>query len=122
MDKFTPLIGSTEFDVVVSNNDAMALGVVEALQSKGVDPTSLPILGIDASKDGRAAIKEGTLAMSVFQDPAGQGRGALYAAANLANGEDIAKDSGFEKDETGNILWVPFEPVTKDNVAEYDNR
>ena len=97
MDKFTPLIGSTEFDVVVSNNDAMAL-------------------------DGRAAIKEGTLAMSVFQDPAGQGRGALYAAANLANGEDIAKDSGFEKDETGNILWVPFEPVTKDNVAEYDNR
>lgn len=122
MDKFTPLIGSTEFDAIVSNNDAMALGAVEALESKGEDPSSLPILGIDASKDGRAAIKEGKLAMSVFQDPAGQGRGALYAAVNLANGEDIAKDSGFEKDETGNILWVPFEPVDADNVADYDNR
>ena len=122
MDKFTPMIGTSEFDAVVSNNDAMALGVVEALESKGIDPSSLPILGIDASKDGRVAIKEGKLAMSVFQDPRGQGKGALYAALNLANGEDIAKDSGFEKDETGFILWVPFEPVTAENVAEYDNR
>lgn len=122
MDKFTPMIGTSEFDAVVSNNDAMALGVVEALESKGVDPASLPIIGIDASADGRAAIKEGKLAMSVFQDPAGQGKGALYAALNLANGNDIAQDSGYEKDETGFILWVPFEPVTAENVAEYDNR
>lgn len=122
MDKFTPMIGTSEFDAVVSNNDAMALGVVEALESKGIDPSSLPILGIDASKDGRVAIKDGKLAMSVFQDPRGQGKGALYAALNLANGEDIAKDSGYEKDSTGFILWVPFEPVTAENVAEYDNR
>lgn len=122
MDKFTPMIGTSEFDAVVSNNDAMALGVVEALESKGVDPSSLPILGIDASKDGRVGIKDGKLAMSVFQDPRGQGKGALYAALNLANGQDIAKDSGFEKDSTGFILWVPFEPVTAENVAEYDNR
>lgn len=122
MDKFTPMIGTSEFDAIVSNNDAMALGAVEALESKGVDPSSLPIVGIDASKDGRVAIKDGKLAMSVFQDPAGQGRGALYAAVNLAKGNDIAQDSGYEKDSTGFILWVPFEPVTAENVAEYDNR
>ncbi len=122
MDKFTPMIGTSEFDAVVSNNDAMALGVIEALESKNVDPASLPILGIDASKDGRAAIKEGKLAMSVFQDPKGQGKGCLYAALNLAQGNDIAQDSGYEKDSTGFILWVPFEPVTAENVASYDAR
>lgn len=122
MDKFTPMIGTNEFDAVVSNNDSMALGVVEALQSKNIDPASVQILGIDASGDGRAAIKDGTLAMSVFQDPKGQGRGCLYAALNLVNGNDLAQDTGYSKDDTGFILWVPFEPVDAKNVAEYDAR
>lgn len=122
MNLFTPLIGRTDYDCIISNNDGMALGVVEALESKGVDPAEKPIVGIDASKDGRVAIKEGKIAMSVFQDPVGQGKGAIIAALNLVNGDDLAKDSGFEKDSTGFILWVPFEPVTADNVADYDNR
>ena len=122
MDKFTPLIGTEEFDAVVSNNDSMALGVVEALESKNVDPSTVQILGIDASGDGRAAIKEGRLAMSVFQDPKGQGRGCLHAAVNLMQGNDLAQDTGYEKDETSFILWVPFEPVDAKNIAEYDAR
>lgn len=121
-DKFTPLIGTTDYDCVISNNDAMALGVIEALSQKGKDPAEKPIVGIDASNDGRQAIKDGKLAMSVFQDPKGQGKGAIQAAMNMVNGNDIAKDTGFEKDSTGHILWVPFEPVTPENVKDYDNR
>lgn len=121
-DKFTPLIGTVDYDCIISNNDAMALGAIEALKSKGVDPSEKPIVGIDASTDGRQAIKDGTLAMSVFQDPKGQGKGAIQAALNIINGTDIAKDTGYEKDSTGHILWVPFEPVTPENVSDYDNR
>lgn len=120
MDKFTPLIGSVEYDCIISNNDGMALGVIEALQSKGVDPTEKPIVGIDATKDGRQAVKDGTLSMSVFQNPLGQGKGAIMAASNLIAGKDIAEDTGFEKDETGHVLWVAFEPVTPENVATFD--
>ncbi|WP_283674861.1 substrate-binding domain-containing protein [Butyricicoccus sp. Marseille-Q5471] len=120
MDKFTPLIGSTEYDCIISNNDAMALGVVEALEQKGIDPAEKPIVGIDASKDGRQGVKDGKLAMSVFQDPVGQGKGAILAAANLINGKDISEGTGYEKDDTGFVLWVPFEPVTAENVADYD--
>ena len=120
MDMISPLLGNTEFDCIIANNDAMALGAVEALKAKGMDPTSIPIVGIDATVDGIQAIKDGTLAMTVFQDANGQGYGAVKAAVNLIEGKAINDGTNYETDETGNICWVPFEPVTPDNVADYE--
>ena len=112
---------SKEFDCIICNNDSMALGAIEACKAanRAID---FPIVGIDATADGRQAIKDGELAMSVFQDPNGQGGGAVAAALNLINGKPLNEGTSFEVDETGFILWVPFEEVTPDNVAEYDNR
>ena len=99
----------------------MALGAIEAC-TQANRTIDFPIVGIDATADGRQAIKDGTLAMSVFQDPNGQGGGAVAAALNLINGAPLNEGTNFDVDETGFILWVPFEEVTPDNVAEYDNR
>ena len=112
---------SKEFDCIICNNDSMALGAIEACKAanRAID---FPIVGIDATADGRQAIKDGELAMSVFQDPNGQGGGAVAAALNLINGKPLNEGTSFEVDETGFILWVPFEEVTPDNVADYDNR
>ena len=112
---------SKEFDCIICNNDSMALGAIEACTQAG-RTIDFPIVGIDATADGRQAIKDGTLAMSVFQDPNGQGGGAVAAALNLINGAPLNEGTNFEVDETGFILWVPFEEVTPDNVADYDNR
>ena len=56
-----------EFDCIISNNDAMALGAIKALENKGIDPASIPIVGIDATADAVEAIQNGTMSMSVFQ-------------------------------------------------------
>ena len=112
---------SKEFDCIICNNDSMALGAIEACTQAG-KTIDFPIVGIDATADGRQAIKDGTLAMSVFQDPNGQGGGAVQAAVNLINGDALNANTSFDVDETGFILWVPFEEVTPDNVADYDNR
>lgn len=120
MDMISPLLSTTEFDCIIANNDAMALGAVEAMQAQGMDPTSIPIVGIDATVDGIQAIKDGTLAMTVFQDANGQGYGAVKAAVNLIEGNAINDGTDYETDETGNIVWVPFEPVTLENVADYE--
>ena len=41
----------------------MALGAIEALKDQGIDPASVPVVGIDAfTVDGRQAVKDGTLA------------------------------------------------------------
>ena len=120
MDMISPLLTTTEFDCIIANNDAMALGAVEAMTAQGLDPTSIPIVGIDATVDGVQAIKDGTLAMTVFQDANGQGYGAVQAGVNLIEGNAINDGTDYETDETGNIVWVPFEPVTAENVADYE--
>ncbi len=119
-----PLLSSgLEFDCIIANNDAMALGAAEACNSVGID-IDFPIVGIDATADGAQAVKDGTLAMTVFQNPVGQGRGALLAASNLINGDPVNTGMEYELDDDGedysdHIVWVPFEPVTPENVDEY---
>lgn len=121
----SPLLTSgLEYDCIIANNDAMALGCVEACDAANVK-IDFPIVGIDATADGAAAVKAGTLAMTVFQDPVGQGTGALIAAKNLLDGkpintgmEDYALDDDGES-YSESICWVPFVPVTPENVDDY---
>lgn len=118
------LTSGIQFDCIVANNDAMALGAVEACKAANID-IDFPIVGIDCTADGAQAIQEGTMAMTVFQNPSAQGRVALLAAVNMVNGDPI--NTGVEEykldssgeDYSDSICWIPFEKVTKDNVADY---
>lgn len=121
-DQITPLLKTTEYDCIIANNDAMALGAIEAMKAEGIDTAKVPVVGVDATADGRAAVTAGTLGMTVFQDANGQGFGALMAAKNLIEGKAINDGTEYEVDEAGFTVWVPFEAVTKDNVAEYDKK
>ena len=120
-----PVLSSgAEWDCIIANNDAMALGAVEACKAASID-IDFPICGIDCTADGAQAIVDGDLAMAVFQNPVGQGKGALMAAINMINGDPINKGvEEYELDSTGadwsdHVMWIPFESVTKDNVADY---
>lgn len=121
IDKISPLLtAGTEFDCIISNNDAMALGAIEAMKNLDMDPASVPIVGIDCTPDGAEAVANGEMYMTVFQNAKGQGAGAMQAAINLVNGDPINEGTDFEIDEENPyIIWVPFEPVNADNVADY---
>ena len=118
-DMISPLITTTEYDCIISNNDAMALGAIEALDAAGIDPSTVPVVGIDATVDGCQAVAEGKMYMTVFQDANGQGYGACMAVINMLNGDPINEGTDFELDDSGFISWIPFVPVTADNVADY---
>ena len=118
--QIAPLLGTEEFDCVISNNDAMALGVIEAMEAADIDPSTIPIVGVDCTADGAQAVQEGKLYMTVFQNPVGQGSGAVIAAKNLIDGKPINDGTDYElSEESDSIMWIPFEPVTADNVADY---
>lgn len=120
-DMIAPLLGTVEFDCIISNNDAMALGACEAMTAAGMDPASVPIVGIDASTDGRKSIAEGQMAMSAFQNTIGQGSTAVLAAKNLIEGKPASEGSEFETDPENEFnTWVPFERVDASNVADYN--
>lgn len=104
-------------DCVICNNDSMALGIVEACKNAGIDLGSLPILGVDATADGCAAIEEGSMAFTVYQPGAGQGEAVVELAIALAEGrstkelEEIASD--------GRHVYIDFEKVDPQNVSDY---
>ncbi|MGE4549496.1 MAG: substrate-binding domain-containing protein [Intestinibacillus sp.] len=113
MDKFTQYLGKgEEFDAVICNNDDMALGCIEAYKASGVTQIPVPIVGIDATKNGCEAMQAGDLAFTVFQNPTGQGEGAIKCALALVKSEPI---EGLQE----HILWIPFEPVVPADVEKY---
>lgn len=107
MEKMQQFIGTGKpFDVVIANNDEMALGAIEALKSANI--TGIPVVGIDATANALAAIEAGELACSVFQDATGQGAGALEHAYAFSNGEEVEKYG-----------WIPFQIISSENLADF---
>ncbi|MFT3973666.1 MAG: sugar ABC transporter substrate-binding protein [Amaricoccus sp.] len=102
------LSSGVKFDAVISNNDEMAIGAIQALKSAGVDMKSVVVAGIDATQDALAAMAAGDLDVTVFQDAAGQGKGALDAALTLAKGEKVDQK-----------VFIPFQLVTPANLADF---
>lgn len=100
-----------EFDAVISNNDEMAIGAIQAMKSAGMSMDDVIVGGVDATQDALAAMEAGDLDVTVFQNAAGQGQGAVDAALQLARGEEVE-----------NKVYVPFELVTPANLAEYQAR
>lgn len=107
-----------EIDVVACNNDAMALGVIQACEEKGISFDDIKIIGIDATADGCQAIENDKLAFTVYQSAAGQGSYAVKAAARLAQGKSLDGMEYLSSDKK--YVWVPFEKVDKGNVKDYE--
>jgi len=97
-----------QFDAVVSNNDEMAIGAIQALKAAGVDMNKVIVAGVDATQDALAAMKAGDLDVTVFQNAAAQGSGAVDTALKLAKGESVES-----------MVWIPFELVTPANMEQY---
>jgi ABC-type sugar transport system substrate-binding protein len=97
-----------KYDAIVSNNDEMAVGAIQALKAAGVDTQKAIVGGVDATQDALASMKAGDLKVTVFQDAAGQGKGAVDAALKLAKGETVEKK-----------VYIPFQLVTPANMADF---
>lgn len=100
-----------KFDAIIANNDEMAIGAINALKaSKKWTPASL-VAGIDATPDALASMKAGDLKVTVFQNAAGQGSGAMDAALKLSKKQPVER-----------FVNVPFELVTPSNLAKYTGK
>ena len=101
----------TAFDAVIANNDEMAIGAIQAMKAGGIDMASVIVAGIDATQDALAAMAAGDQDITVFQDAAGQGSGAVDAAVKLAAGETVEQK-----------VYIPFQLVTPANMADFTSK
>jgi inositol transport system substrate-binding protein len=102
------LSADLKFDAIVSNNDEMALGAIQALKAAKMMSKSTIVAGVDATDDALASMKSGDLKVTVFQNGSAQGAGSVDTALKLARGQ-----------KSTSWVWIPFELVTPANAAQY---
>ena len=109
-----------EIDCIISTNDAMALGAMDAL--KTVDPEAEPIvIGVDGIPDALQAIHDGTMMMTAYQDASRQAQTAIQVANNLNHGYPYNQGITVADSVDDNIFWISFQAVTFDNVGSFLN-
>lgn len=110
-------------ELVICNNDAMAIGAIEALQAVGCnlgDPAkTIPVFGIDATDLAKALIRDGMMTGTVRQDTKDMAQAIGVAARELLRGRDPAQavaaaaklDPLFRpEDGHANKLQLPYTP------------
>lgn len=108
-----------QIDMVVSNNDGMAMGCLQASNY----PAGVPIFGYDANADAIEAIGNGKLTGTVSQNVDAQATATLQVIRNLLDGltgADVYKKGISEPDQYGNKISaaVDYIPETKAVLAQ----
>jgi methyl-galactoside transport system substrate-binding protein len=116
-EKMAAFLGSQgeKIELVLANNDDMALGAVEALKAAGyfTGDKTMPVVGVDATAPAMDALKAKTLVGTVLNDAENQGKATLALAAALAAGQSPSKDMiGYDITD-GKYVWVPYKKVTE---------
>jgi len=93
------------FDAIYAHNDAMAAGARLALKQAGINPASIPTVGIDFLPETREAIIRGEQLAS-FTYPT-CGKIGVETALKLLKGKKVQR-----------YISVPSQRVTKKNVAK----
>ncbi|MDO4268204.1 MAG: galactose ABC transporter substrate-binding protein [Eubacteriales bacterium] len=81
-------------ELVISNNDDMALGAIDTLDRKGI--TSVCVVGIDGTAPGLEAVKAGKMCGTVSSDKEQYARAIFSMAVDKAMGQDIRPELELE--------------------------
>lgn len=107
-----------QIEMVIANNDGMAMGAIEALSGNGyfgADGKYMPVFGVDALPEALDLIEKGKMEGTVLNDPLNQGKACVELAVNYAAGKEPLDGTNWEVDDT-KAVRVPYQPITKDNL------
>ena len=103
---------ATRIEAIIANNDEMAIGAVEALQSHGYNQgdkaKTIPVVGVDATAEAQELIKKGYMAGSVIQNPSEMANAIYAIGLNVFQGNDPLYNTQYKSDETGVSVRLPY--------------
>ena len=103
-------------ELIISNNDAMALGAISVLNNEGFNTGNkkknyIPVYGIDGVEPAIQAIKEGKLEGTLVNDTKEQARAILeLAVAKEKDNTKLGKKLKLKVWENGTV-YVPYTKV-----------
>ncbi len=98
-----------KIELVVSNNDDMALGAVDALERAGI--TGVNVVGIDGTTPGIEAVESDRLLGTVSANKETYANAILELAASRAMGEELPREYPLVD---GTYYWAPQEILIRD--------
>ena len=105
-----------KIELVMSNNDEMALGAVEAYRTVGYAREDWPVIfGIDGLEDALKAVKAGEMQGSILNDRVDQAKEMAKMAVKLFEGEDFDQENLKE----GRYYFSEYQKVDSSNIDEY---
>jgi methyl-galactoside transport system substrate-binding protein len=116
MDAWISGPNANKIEVVIANNDGMAMGAVESLKAQG--KTAIPVFGVDALAEALALVKSGAMAGTVLNDASNQAKATFDLTKNLAEGK--AAGEGTQWNIVNKVVRVPYVGVDKDNLAKFE--
>ena len=114
MDAWLAGPNGNNIEVVICNNDGMALGAIEALKAAN---KKLPVFGVDALPEALVKIENGEMAGTVLNDADGQGKGTWDMVVNLAGGKEATDGTDYKL--VDKELLIPSIGIDKDNVKDF---
>lgn len=103
-------------ELVLANNDDMALGAVDAYEAAGFSAERRPaIFGIDGTDIGLNAVADGSINGTVYNDKEGQAKAMYDLAVALAKGEPVDGIGLVD----GKYIRLPYAIIDSDNVDDY---
>lgn len=108
-----------DIELVLCNNDEMAMGAVDAYEDEGYPLEDRPVIfGIDGLDGTLEAVKNGIIQGTVFNDRQGQAEQIARLATDLFKGNAL---SGYDF-ANERYIFLPYQKVTISNVDTFMNR
>ena len=105
-----------KIELVLGNNDDMALGAVDAYKKLNYTSAALPaFLGIDGTEAGLQGVENQELWGTVYNDKEGQAKAMAELSAALITGEGMENIS-FKNER---YVYLPYYKVNSENVSEF---
>ncbi len=106
-------------DMVISNNDSMALGAIRALQDynfnvPGTD-NIIPVVGIDGLDEAKQAIAQGIMHGTVIQDAQGMGHAVGTMILNALNNKPYLDGLPYTWGENEIDIRIPYHQYRLEN-------
>ena len=101
-------------ELVIANNDDMALGAISALQAAGYNVEGaryIPVFGVDATDAAKEKIADKSMTGTIKQDAVGMANAVVLIAQNLIAGKNAFEGVTGDLEGTWRIN-IPYAPYT----------
>jgi len=106
----------SNIEAIIANNDAMAIGAIEALQAygynKGDKTKTIPVVGVDAIPEALELVSKGFMAGTVIQYPKDLANALYSVGLNLVYNRDPLYGTDYKLTKEGTIE-IPYYKYTE---------